>query len=250
MDEATRQRILTRVGGSNVPEASSSIKETASIPFDDARGYYTELNQKIYRSRSLPGDVRRALKSVQDAAEKQVRFNVPQNQLATYDRLKSDWSQYMKDFYDSDGALSQLKDAATSDGRLNLITGSKGENIIDALGRYSRFNPNVTGLAGKLRSLMKQVRELPSGRPAMPGEVRPPRFPNEPRPRELPPAPAMEPLDVTRARLEKLEKMPQQWNQLRPYQALPWYWPRLIAQKFIGELLSHPEVRRWIAGAR
>jgi hypothetical protein len=63
--------------------------------------------------------------------------------------------------------------------------------------------------------------------------------------------PTIELLYVTRARLEKLENMPQQWNQLRPYQAvIPWSWPRLAAQKLIGELLSHPEVRRWIAGAK
>jgi hypothetical protein len=188
---------------------------------------------------------------VQDAAEKQVRVAVPKDQLPVYEKLKSDWAQYMQDFYDSDGPLSQLKDSATSDGRLNLITGSRGSNIIDALGRYSRFNPNVTGLAGRLRSMMKQVRELPSAAPAIPGEVRPPRFPNEPKPRELPAAPVNEPLDVTSARLAALEKMPHTWSTLRPYQAvIPFYWPRLIAQKLIGELLSHPQVRSWIAGAK
>ena len=255
LTEEGRARLMAQLGEESQfdtratgPLAGGSV----SIPFDDARGYYTELNQKIYKSRSLPGDVRRALKSVQDAAEKQVRMTVPKEQLPTYDKLKSDWAQYMGDFYDSDGPLSQLKDAATSDGRLNLITGSKGANIIDALGRYARFNPNVTGMAGRLRSMMKQVRELPSASPSMPGEVRPPHFPSEPKPQELSSRPTTtEPLDVTKSKLEALEKMPKTWGTLRPYQAvIPYYWPRLMAQKLIAELLSHPQIRSWIAGAK
>jgi hypothetical protein len=255
MDEATRARIIKQLGEENAFDTRSSgpvSKEDVSIPFDDARGYYTELNEKLYRSRSLPGDVRRALSSVQDAAEAQTKKAIPKEHIPTYTKLKSDWAQYMGDFYDSSGPLSQLKDAATSDGRLNLITGSRGANIIDALGRYARFNPNVTGMAGRLRSMMKQVRELPSASPSMPGEVRPPKFPNEPKPTHLAVRPATdEPLDVTRAKLEALEKMPKTWGTLRPYQAvIPYFWSRLLAQKLIAELLSHPQVRTWIAGSK
>ena len=252
MTESGRARLLESIGEESAAKLRTSglpTGDAVSIPFDDARGYYTELNEKLYKNRSVPGDVRRALKSVQDAAEAQVKKVIPSNQLGTYSRLKSDWAQYMGDFYDPDGPLYQLKNAATSDGRLNLITGSKGANIIEALGRYTQLNPNVVGIAGRLRSVMKQLRELPSAAPRMPEEVRPPRFPAAPKPRELPTRPTVEPLDVTKARVEALQKMPHTWGQLRPYQAaIPYYWPRLAIQKVIAEVLSHPAVRNWIAG--
>jgi Skp family chaperone for outer membrane proteins len=257
LTEEGRARLISQLGEESQFETRGGSgpigSEQVSIPFDDARGYYTELNQKIYRSRSLPGDVRRALKSVQETVDKKaIQPIIPREQITTYNTLKSDWGQYMSDFYDSDGPLAQLKNSATSDGRLNLITGSKGANIIDALGRYARFNPNVTGLAGRLRSMMKQIRELPSVAPSIPGPLRPPRLPSEPKPVNLSSRPSeLEPLDVTRAKLETLEKMPKTWGTLRPYQAvIPYYWPRLLAQKLISELLSHQNVREWIARAK
>lgn len=256
LTEQGRANLLAQLGeesqfeqrGGSGPTPDKNIQ----IPFEDARGYYTELGQKL-ASRSLPGDVRRALKSVQDAVDtKAIRPSIPKDQLGTYNQLKSDWAQYMSDFYHSDGPLSQLKHAATSDGRLNLLTGSKGSNIIEALGRYSRFNPNVTGMAGRLRSLMKQLRELPSSAPPVPGRLPPPHFPRQPKAAELSARPTeVEPLDLVREKLLALEKMPKTWGSLRPYQAvIPYYWPRLAAQKAIAELLSHPLVREWIAGAK
>ncbi len=256
LSESARTRILQDIAEESERAAragsGSPLASAVQIPFDDARGYYTELGQKLTSS-SLPGDVRRALKSVQDAVDtKAIKPAIPKDQLGTYSQLKSDWAQYMGDFYDSDGPLYQLKNAATSDGRLNLITGSKGANIIDALGRYARFNPNVTGVAGRLRSMMKQIRELPSTAPSIPGRLQPPNFPAEPRPTQLSARPKeLEPLDVTREKLRALEKMPQTWGTLRPYQAvIPYYWPRLLAQKAMAELLSHPLIREWIAGAK
>src|SRR5579863_3898536 len=256
LTEEGRARLIQQLGDEGQFESRGgsgpAAKENVQIPFEDARGYYTELGEKIAKSRSLPGDVRRALKSVQDAADRPIKASMPKDQVPIYERLKSDWAQYMGDFYDSDGPLSQLKNAATSDGRLNLITGSKGANIIDALGRYSMFNPNVTGMAGRLRSLMKQVRELPSVAPSIPGRLRPPSFPREPEPINISERPSTtEPLDITREKLQAPEKMPKTWGTLRPYQAvIPYYWPRLAAQKLIAELLSHPALREWIAGAK
>jgi hypothetical protein len=257
LTEEGRARLIKQLGdeaqfedrGGSGPVAKPNVQ----IPFEDARGYYTELGEKIAKSRSIPGDVRRALRSVQEVADKQaIKPAIPKEQVPVYERLKSDWAGYMGDFYDSDGPLAQLKNSATSDGRLNLITGSKGANIIDALGRYSMFNPNVTGMAGRLRSLMKQVRELPSVAPSIPGRLRPPSFPREPEPINISERPSTtEPLDMTREKLQALEKMPKTWGTLRPYQAvIPYYWPRLAAQKLIAELLSHPALREWIAGAK
>jgi hypothetical protein len=256
LSEEGRARLIAQLGeesqfeerGGSGPAPDKNIQ----IPFDDARGYYTELGQKLSNS-SLPGDVRRALKSVQDAVDtKAIKPAIPKDHLGTYGQLKKDWAQYMGDFYHSDGPLYQLKNAATSDGRLNLITGSKGANIIDALGRYARFNPNVTGVAGRLRSMMKQIREMPSTSPPIPGRLQPPNFPPEPNPAQLSSRPsAAEPLDLTQEKLRALEKMPHTWGTLRPYQAvIPYYWPRLAAQKAIAELLSHPLIRQWIAGAK
>ena len=174
--------------------------ENVTLPIDQIRGYGTELQSKMFRG-GFSGDVYRALKHVQEAANREVeRVAQSKGQLATYRQLKSDWSQFLGDFLDSDGSLNKLKNAANADSRLNLISGSEGENIISALGRYSKFLPkDASGqtpidIAGRTRSLVHQLSALPSGsKPPMRGELparpeaRPePALPAPPVPKEMP----------------------------------------------------------------
>jgi hypothetical protein len=94
---------------------------------------------------------------------------------------------------------------------------------------------------------------LPSSSPAIPGRLPPPNLPTEPSPIEISGRPkGPEPLDLTQEKINKLEKKGQEWSQLRPFQLSPYSYRILItiAQRTIGELLSHPEVQRWIAGAK
>jgi hypothetical protein len=164
-------------------------KEGATLPIDQIQGYSTELGNKLYRGGNIPGDVRRALKSVKDAADKVVEgVSDEKGQGSIYRQLKKDWAQYMDDFYDSDGALTKVKNAINSDRRIALISGGEGGRIIDALGRYSRFDPNIETV-GRVRSLVKQLRELPSTSPKPPAAIGPLELPAPPRARAVPEAP-------------------------------------------------------------
>src|SRR5579863_2488855 len=254
LTEEGRARLLKQLGDEAQFEdrggSGPAAKQNVQIPFEDARGYYTELGEKIAKARSLPGDVRRALKFVQDAADtKSIKPSIPKGQLSIYNALKSDWAQYMGDFYDSDGPLAKLKNSLNSDSRLNLITGSEGSNIIDALGRYARHNPKVVNLTGRIRSMMKQVEMLPTDAGAIPGRLEPPKLPEPPEATSLSERPkGPEPLDVTREKIEKLNKKAEEWSQLRPWQLRAKQIPLAIAERVIAELLSRPEIQRWIAG--
>src|SRR5579863_1049644 len=254
LTEEGRARLIKQLGEEAQFEdrggSGPAAKQNVQIPFEDARGYYTELGEKIAKARSLPGDVRRALKFVQDAADtKSIKPSIPKGQLSIYNALKSDWAQYMGDFYDSDGPLAKLKNSLNSDSRLNLITGSEGSNIIDALGRYARHNPKVVNLTGRIRSMMKQVEMLPTDAGAIPGRLEPPKLPEPPEATSLSERPkGPEPLDVTREKIEKLNKKAEEWSQLRPWQLRAKQIPLAIAERVIAELLSRPEIQRWIAG--
>jgi len=256
LTEEGRARLIKQLGEEAQFEdrggSGPAAKQNVQIPFEDARGYYTELGEKIAKARSLPGDVRRALKFVQDAADtKSIKPSIPKGQLSIYNALKSDWAQYMGDFYDSDGPLAKLKNSLNSDSRLNLITGSEGSNIIDALGRYARHNPKVVNLTGRIRSMMKQVEMLPTDAGAIPGRLEPPKLPEPPEATSLSERPkGPEPLDVTREKIEKLNKKAEEWSQLRPWQLRAKQIPLAIAERVIAELLSRPEIQRWIAGAK
>ena len=201
MSETTRNRVLQSLRDAGLDEETGTpIAEDVSLPIDQIRGYVTELQKKMHEGRFPSGDVYRALKYVTDAGngavERAIKAKNPQ-QLPIYNQLKSNWAQYLNDFYNRDGALTKLKDAGTSDARLNLITGSQGSNLIEALGRYAKFNPDVE-LPGRMRSLMKQLRQLPSSTDApVRGE-----FPSAPAPRpepRLPAAPTPKPVPEFKA---------------------------------------------------
>lgn len=186
-------------------------KEGATLPIDQIRGYSTELGNKMYRGGNLSGDVRRALKSVKDAADKEVeRVADSKNQGSTYRQLKKDWAQYMDDFYDHEGALYKMKNAINSDRRVSLISGGEGGRVIDALSRYSRFDQNNIETVGRVRSLVNQIDNLSSRPGTPPAPVSRPTLPPRPAARPLPPRPEMPQFDLPKFVQDAVSKRAEQ----------------------------------------
>ncbi len=210
MSEATKNRVLQSLRDAGIDENTgrAPVQET-TLPIDDIRGYATDLQRKMLGGRYNP-KIYRALKTVQEAAENEVaRVAQSKGQLAQWKRLKGDWSQMLNDFNNSDGPLYKLRKAVNTDARLNLLTGSEADRIIEALGRYSAFDTDVNSV-GRLRSLVHQINDLPSSakpvgaaaRPEKPAPVPAPKVPYPPAP-EKPPEfkppvkPDFTPKDVT-----------------------------------------------------
>jgi len=182
-------------------------KEGVMLPIDDIRGYLTELQQKRMTG-TFHGDVYRAMKYVEDAGNKVVeRVAEQKGQLGTYKRLKANWSQYMEDFYDKDGALTKVKNAINPEGRLNLLTGDENSRIVSALGRYAKFNPQLASMVGRLRGMMTAIDEM-SGTATRPEREAVPRAPVPQEPRQLQPPRLKETPEYMEAKLKEVPNMP------------------------------------------
>jgi hypothetical protein len=231
-------------------------KAGATLPIDELQGYSTELGDKIYKSRSLPGDVRRALKSVKDAADAEInRVSDAKGQGALYRKLKSDWAEFAGDFYDSDGPLYKLINAVNSDSRISLLSGGEGARVVDSMGHYARFNPDIQ-LVGRIRSLVKQLREMPTTA-KVPGEVpREAKFPNRPNEREMPSKPNERPFSSEKYRREHVQKLANQLHHLTNWEiasvgyvlkelmegGFPWALSYPVGKRLLAKLLSNPKV--------
>lgn len=274
MSEATRNRVMRSLEDAGVSSETGRmpLAET-TLPVDEIRGYLTELQQKMHGGK-FTGDVYRALKHVQEAANKEIeRVAGEKGQLGSYRKLKSDWSQFLGDFYDSDGALKKLQNAVNSDARLNLLSGSEGSRIIDAMGRYASFGPDIDSV-GRLRSLMKQLRELPSrarevtapelpGKPAAPPEPAlpepptpkaPPEF-KPPKKREVREEP-VEPFSEEKFRRQKISSIAEGLHRITGwelasigyalreilYGEVPWGMTYPVVKRTAAALLSNPKV--------
>lgn len=157
-----RAVIATVPGLSNAVHASGG---EPSLPFAEARARYTKLGEKMYSSGELPGDVQRALKTVRDILDSGIESSLPTGTARRfYSGLKSDWAQYMSDFYDPNGPFTRIKNAPTTVDRINLLTGKWGKEMLDSMSRYYRFGPNV-GLTTRLRTLNRAIDALPSSTP-------------------------------------------------------------------------------------
>jgi hypothetical protein len=153
---------------SSLPDLAKAARpEGDALSFGEARARYTKLGEKLYAGRDLPGDVHRALKQVQDAADKNIGNSLSSPALKSfYSDLKSRWSEYMSDFYDPNGAFTKVKASTTPTDRINLLTGKWGKEVMDAMARYRRFQPDIQSV-NRLRSLNQQIEKLPSSVPKL-----------------------------------------------------------------------------------
>ena len=159
-DPAQRDRFIAdmRAKGEDVsPDQSGIAKEGAEVPFDTARGFYTEFGQKM--ASGLPSDVRRALGTVQGAVDSQIMKAVAKaggkSAVLEYKTLKNNWRDYMQTFYDKDSPVRKLKEGKDPNDKLNPITGDEGERAIGLLGKYRSLGADVQSL-GKIRALQSR----------------------------------------------------------------------------------------------
>lgn len=241
-------------GSAPAGEAPAGLPgKDVQIPFADARGYFTELGSKLSGAQ-LPGDVYRAIKHVLRAADTQIGEPVKAaGQEGTYRNLRDEYKTYKQNFDDPEAAIYQFDKLDTPEKRVDFLASGKGQNLIDSLSKYKGFGSDPN-LPGRVRSLVRQLRDLPASK-ATPAAPERPTFPKAPELKENPAGPdfsgtkeppdAVEPLDITRKRLEKLEQMGKNWSQFNPSQAR---WIRsAVMQRTIGKWLSDPAIRDWIA---
>ena len=256
--EGERTRFLRGLQDEGVPLKGDApgAKPGATLPIDELQGYATELGNKMYGGKFPSGDIWRALKHVKDAADKEIlRVADSKGQGAIKRALDRDWAEYMGDFYDSDGALQKMKSANTADRRISLLSGSEGAGIVDELGHYARFNPDISAV-GRVRSLVKQIRELPSAAGSAPGAVERPQFPSRPKPREMPAAPERTPFSPQAFRAEHMQHVAQNLSRITGWDVAsigyalrellsgepPWALGYPVGKRLLSRLLTKPGV--------
>jgi hypothetical protein len=247
MGEGQRAKFLADMKSQGIDplqQAGSQIKEGIAIPFKDARGYYTELGEKLYGARNLPGDVRRALRQVREAVDGEITNTVAKaggkDAISTYRQLKSHWRDYMEAFYDKDSPVRKLKEGLDPNDKLTPITGSDGARLIDLLGKYRNYDPQLVNQLGRLRSLHTSIKELPSSKGAMPQAVEKPKLPNAPA--EPEPSTA-QPMSAEQARLAKIQQAAQSYA--HPPSRWELMFPPLLAYRLaIKKLLQSETVQK------
>jgi hypothetical protein len=240
-DPARKQQFIRDMQerGEDVSGGGPMPKEGATVPFQTARGFATEFGQKIY-GRELPSDVRRALRYVQDANDRQIVKAVAKaggkDAVAEYQGLRSRWRDYMQAFYDKDSPIRKLKQGADPNDKLNPIVGDEGERAISLFGKYRDIGADVQAL-GKIRALQKSLKELPGGKGKMPADVAKPSIPDAPTTRAL----TLE--GARRQRLEGAAKSyshpPSRWELMFP--------PLLGYRLILKNLLQSKRFREWLS---
>lgn len=224
--DATRRDAAAGVGRQYI-DAPGGLDEV--LPFDEARARYTKLGEKL---QGTEGNVYRALKSVQNAADTHIESALPSGAARKfYSGLKADWHQYMSDFYDPDGPFTKIKNAPTVVDRLNLLTGKWGKEMLDAMSRYYRFGPNV-GLTTRLRALNRAFENLPGSAPKEAPEPKLPPRPAEPEPR------VFDPVAARRAILQ---------GKVPPQVTPGFMWRYQLLRALQRSIESRPSIREWLS---
>lgn len=257
MDPVRRERFMRDLEnrGVDIPEEHrGSPRPGTEVPLDTARGYSTELGQKLY-GREIPGDVRRALHSVQDAIEGETVKTIAKaggkEAVMKYRQLRSNWRDYMEAFYDKDSPLRKLKEGQDPGDKLRPITGDEGDRAIKLFGKYKDLGADV-GTMGRLRSLNTQIKELPSSAPkAGTAEAVSLKTPAAPVPKQAPEfkapaAPTDRPMNAEEARRSKLEAAAKTYS--HPPSRWELMFPPLHAYRLaLKNLLQSEGFREWLS---
>jgi hypothetical protein len=234
-----------------------------SIPVDDMRGYMTEIGDKLYSGGEVPGDVRRALKAVSDAGDKEVsRVYDAAGQGKTYRSLKADYAQYAGDFLDHDGALYKLLHQAEPKDRIDLLGGDTGRAVTDALSNYAKdFNLNKAAKSGEMtpiqlteatRNLQQQIRQMSRSVPAeVPKPVMGQGAPSVPYVPQ-PPAPEPDPVNIkgfspSQWRLNEMTKRSKMFTEQSRMETGVLGAPTIPVRRTLGWLYNNPGFRGWMA---
>jgi hypothetical protein len=278
--EGERTRFLRSLKDEGIPLEGEQpgAKEGATLPIDQMRGYSTELGYKM-KSGQFQGDVYRAMKSVKEVIDKEVeRVSGEHGQLDFYRKLRDDWTEYMDDFYDHDGALYKMKSAVNSDRRLSVILGGDGSRVMTSLGHYkglSREPMPYIEMAVDMRKLTKYTRDLPPAGEA-PRPVPPYEAPAAPKPQPMPERPsppesvAIKPQEMPspfnrqefqRERFRKVvdrfrgfgwdDKAAIMGGLIEMYHGKPpWALPYVAIKRTVGKILGSERFERWLIDNR
>jgi hypothetical protein len=276
--------LVTKDEGSaflDTPEGAKPIG--ADLTFTDLHGMYSEMGRELYSS-NLPGDSASALKAARSgifeqmqklakASKKEAEFAVAQrgwrvmeNTFRNTDPVSKGGSPLARALQARDPLTGELRPDYVRD----ILTNKKAFKIAqEMLGRYA-----ATDLQGTLRLLKEQSDAAKSA----PKRVRIKPEPTAPEPRPLPTSaavsfetlpeprvpkpepgtaavsigqpptrPSVTPFDAQKWRDTQLEKTTIQWQQLRPYNFMPWRMPFTIVQQVLARMMSNPRFRAMIA---
>jgi hypothetical protein len=246
MSPQARDKFLAEMksrGIDPLEQSKDKLNPDAAVDFDKARGYFTELGQKM-QSGSIPNDVRRALKSVQETVDGEIARTVTKaggkDALLEYRTLKNNWRDYMQAFYDKDSPLRKLKEGQDPGDKLRPIVGDEGQRAIALFGKYKSLGADVTTM-GRLRSLHTSLEELPGGGGSIPSAVEKPKIPGAPKTEAV-----AAPLSPEEARLAKVKQAAQSYA--HPPSRWELMFPPLMAYRLsIKKMLQSERVQEFLA---
>ena len=272
-DPARRQQFINemRAKGEDVSPAQGGIpKEGASVPIDQARGFSTELGNKLF-GRDLPSDVYRAIQSVQKSVESQVvnglKDSLGEEAVKKYQGLKDDWSDYMRTWRDTrpltqgGSPLSRIIQLTESPLAVkdkmsvyrdagNQILQKAGDRVSYLLSRKKAFGADPS-LPARLRTTDSQLSSLPKSFGKIP-EVKKPSVSEAKEP--TPPAneqfnsptpPSNKPFDVEEWRREQIKnKAKYLGSRVSPWDLM--FPPRLILERLTAKALNNPGILDWL----
>jgi len=242
------------------PDGTVKPLEGQMIATDQLRGYYKELGDAIYE-KDLPGDVRQALKSVQDKIHSEVKSAIKDNHgqaaLDVYDKLSEDWAAYKRVWYDrsSGSPLPRilrtirspvaLHEGVNVEGPVADLLARKhaGNAVTTILARKAQFgaDPAVIARLGAVSKKLAGIQDLYETIPV----AKYPRFPKLEVPKaperepfkargEEPERPKTEPFSAPKYRREIIGKEVEQMSRLN-------FWDVAAITGAIEELIRDPE---------
>jgi len=141
-------------------EIISPKNSPVDLPFDTARVHYSAIGDKL-ASGGLPGNVYQALKSVERGLDEQLGKAAERRGLGKdYSALKSEESQFRRDWTDSDSPLAKARGALDANLAEPRLLGRGNEYLTKQLARWKQYgaDPNLPAAA---KHYAEQVKALP-----------------------------------------------------------------------------------------
>lgn len=175
-----------------LPDGSIKPMEGQTIPTAQLRGYVRELGDAIYDHENLPGDVRQAIKAIEEAAKQEVAKSIKdvhgQSATKLYEDLSADWANYKRVWFDRSrvNPLANMRrifrdpsversGLSVSDQIAKQVSGEKGRNVVKLLAEKARYGGDPRA-AAKLMSLDAGLDKIESQFERVP-VAKYPRFP-------------------------------------------------------------------------
>lgn len=161
-----------------------------TLSWNDARGYYTELGEKMFGGGEIPGDVYRALRHVRDSLDEELTQTADHAGAGQdYASVKKDWSEYENDFRNNrslavgGSPIIRILKAADPKYVETAALGPASSRALGTLLKYRKFGADPETLVA-LRKADTELSRLPKtakevkvpGRPELPAKKPTPEF--------------------------------------------------------------------------